>query len=220
MNDFFKHFSPETYDCFGASENKKATLDDVASNDTDTMEKLDKDVVQLDKDVCTLTGITKGLGDGMTNPDGSFIDIADKEGRKADREFMLGAQKEMTEFIDDLPNNVTAKLHQDDRKRIDLVNKNFKTNRRKDRLLLVLAGFIIAIAANSALEYGERSKELETWYNDKDVSVAFGEYIMEQNPGLYEYYKSGRWQKSVAYRDSVWRAHAWKEWDKQVKKGK
>lgn len=89
MVDTFNNFAADTFDNnFGASENKKATLDSVASENNDT-----KVMEQLDKDVCTLSGITRGLGDAMTNPDGSFIDIADKEGRKSDREFMLGAQK-------------------------------------------------------------------------------------------------------------------------------
>lgn len=216
MVDTFNNFATDTFDNnFGASENKKVTLDSVASENNDT-----KVMEQLDKDVCTLSGITRGLGDAMTNPDGSFIDIADKEGRKSDREFMLGAQKEMTDFIDDLPNKVDAKLNNEDRKRIDLSNKNFRMYRWIDRIFLVVAGGAIALCINRSIAYDDRSKELEAWYEDKGASVAFAEYIKEHAPDRYAYYQSGQWQKSVAYRDSIRRSHAWKEWDKQVKNGK
>lgn len=216
MVDTFNQFAPDTLDYgFGASENRNATLDSVASENNDT-----KVMEQLDKDVCTLTGITRGLGDAMTNPDGSFIDIADKEGRAADRKLMEKAKNEMTDFMDGLPTKVDATLNKDDRARIDLSNKNFRMYRWIDRIFLVVAGAAIALCLNRSISYDDRSKELEIWYKDKGASVAFAEYIKEHDPDRYTYYQSGQWQRSVAYRDSIRRAHAWKEWDKEVKKGK
>lgn len=175
-----------------------------------------EDVQNLTESVDNLSDITTGLGNTMTNADGSVIDISDKAGRQADRRYMKETKDRINEVLGKVPEGVDATLCDDDRKRMDKVLDYFKTSRWLQNFLFVVNGILFGILCMQLNDARVRSNELEYWYIDQRDAICFGHYIREHDKHLYEYWYTGRWQRNEAYKDSVEKAHLYKRWDKDI----
>ncbi len=123
------------------------------------------------------------------------------------------------EIINSIPTCVKAEVCDEDRKRLDA---NFQS--RKDVLRLYLPalsiiGLIVGIvltgsimlsisATDTKREYEHRINQLDTWYEENADAIAFSRFYRENYAKQYREWHTGHWQQSIAYRDSLRRAHS------------
>lgn len=121
--------------------------------------------------------------------------------------------------IRSIPSGIEAHLCEDDRKRLD---RNFLSWRELVRLYLpfvlsigaaagisIMGGIALSTSANHKKEdYEYRLEILSRWERENAETIAFGHFYKENNPRKYREWQTGRWQKDVAYRDSLIRAHS------------
>lgn len=144
---------------------------------------------------------------------GRKLDLADKEGRKLDREFVLDVQRKVTDIITNMPKYSVAKFTTDDHALLESLNRNFKLVRYWVFGWVICAGLIAGAAIEGLISISNRSAELEDWYHRTGNAVHFGEAISKQKPAIYEAWYKGQWQKMTdAQRDSVLEQYQWKGW--------
>lgn len=183
---------------------------------TTATEQITNTMGRLTHSVDDLTGVTTGLGNTLTNPDGSVVDISDKVGRQEDRQVLENIQTQINAILGRVPSSLKAEVCEEDRSRLDKVLLYFKHERWLLIFLFVVAGFLFGTLCMGLNDARFRSNELETWYHDQRDAICFGHYLREHNPKLYEYWYSGRWQRKVASKDSIAKAHMYELWDKKV----
>ena len=176
--------------------------------------KLTDTMGRLTHSVDDLTGVTTGLGNTLTNPDGSVIDISDKAGRQKDRQVLENIQTQINAILGRVPSSVQAEVCEEARSRLDKTLLYFKHERWLLIFLFVVVGFLFGSLCMALNDTRVRSNELEAWYLDQRNAICFGHYLREHNPKLYEYWYSGRRQQNVARKDSIVKAHLYKRWDK------
>lgn len=182
-------------------------------DDDDLDDKLEMLFKPFEAAVKQLTYFVKSFQQSYLNQDGIPIDLADKDGRAQDRQFMLEVQKKIDKAIKALPKSSRAEFVPEDKAELTKLNRNFKIAFYWVVTWLVVASIFTGIAISNIISYTHRSHELEQWYHHVGNDVTFSEDIRQQNPGLYELWYKGYWEKMDSHqRDSVMSTFQWKGW--------
>lgn len=129
------------------------------------------------------------------------------------------AKAALTAVLRSVPTSVKAELSEEDRKRLD---SNFKNWKDVFRLYLptfgivalavglILTGSLMLMntAADTKREYEQRISQLDRWYDDNAEAISFGQFYRENYPKQYRQWHNGQWQRDIAVRDSLRRAHS------------
>lgn len=159
----------------------------------------------------------------MFDDDGSLKDFAHmaefRELNDGTRKNQDRSNAFLAEILRSIPRSIQAQLSDEDREKLD---SNFKSWKDVFRLYLPALGivgmavgiiligcfFLSNKSSDTKHEYEQRISQLETWYEDNADAIAFGQFYRENFPKQYRQWHTGQWQKDIAYRDSLRRAHS------------
>lgn len=167
--------------------------------------------------------ITGEVFETLLNDDGTMKDfthsaeirnLIDKTGKMQQQ-----AEAAFYEIIRSIPTKVVARLSDDDRKTLA---SNFRSWKDVFRLYipafgivalavsLILTGSLMLMntAADTKRKYEQRISQLDRWYDDNAEAISFGQFYRENYPKQYREWHTGQWQRDIAVRDSLRRAHS------------
>lgn len=192
---------------------RKITLKSVVDEDNDNGPMTVKQANALLQNIKRLTDMTADMGSVLLKEDGTLVDLSDRAGReRLERSVNLNTELG-TRMMKAIPSSVTAELCEKDRNLMERFYKDRKTYALTLISSAIITGMLMCIALFGILSNKNRSGELEEWYRENRTAIEFGYFIRQENPSLWKYWQSCRWQHDVAVRDSIHRSHLKKEWD-------
>lgn len=195
---------------------RETTLKSVVDEDNDNGPMTARQANALLQDIKRLADMTADMGSVLLKEDGTLVDLSDREGRERLAESVNLNTELGTRMMKAIPSGVTAELCEKDRNLMERFYKDRKTYVITLISSAIITGMFMCIALFGIVSSKNRSGELEEWYRENRTAIEFGYFIRQENPSLWRYWQSGRWQHDVAVRDSIHRSHLMKEWDKDI----
>ena len=121
--------------------------------------------------------------------------------------------------VESIPSTVEARFCDEDRERLDTNFIRLKNLIKLNLPIVIGIGALVGIcltgsvmvcnsATNKRYKYEQRIEELDRWHQENAEAISFGQFYRENYPKKYREWQTGRWQKDIAYRDSLVRAHS------------
>lgn len=182
---------------------KRTTLKSVVSEDNDNEPMTAKQANALLQDIRRMADMTADMSSVLLNEDGTLVDISDKTGReKLTKSINLNTELS-ARMMKAIPSGVTAELCENDRQLMERFYKDRKNYARTLLFCILMAGLLMGIALYGIASNRIRSGELDEWYQENRSAIDFGNFVRQENPSLWKYWHSGRWQRNVEVRDSI-----------------
>lgn len=182
---------------------KRTTLKSVVSEDNDNEPMTAKQANALLQDIRRMADMTADMSSVLLNEDGTLVDISDKAGReKLTKSINLNSELS-ARMMKAIPSGVTAELCENDRQLMERFYKDRKNYARTLMFCILMAGLLMGIALYGIASNRIRSGELDEWYQENRSAIDFGNFVRQENPSLWKYWHSGRWQRNVEVRDSI-----------------
>lgn len=182
---------------------KRTTLKSVVSEDNDNEPMTAKQANALLQDIRRMADMTADMSSVLLNEDGTLVDISDKTGReKLTKSINLNTELS-ARMMKAIPSGVTAELCENDRQLMERFYKDRKNYARTLMFCILMAGLLMGIALYGIASNRIRSGELDEWYQENRSAIDFGNFVRQENPSLWKYWHSGRWQRNVEVRDSI-----------------
>jgi len=182
---------------------KRTTLKSVVSEDNDNEPMTAKQANALLQDIRRMADMTADMSSVLLNEDGTIVDISDKAGReKLTKSINLNTELG-ARMMKAIPSGVTAELCENDRQLMERFYKDRKNYARTLLFCILMAGLLMGIALYGIASNRIRSGELDEWYQENRSAIDFGNFVRQENPSLWKYWHSGRWQRNVEVRDSI-----------------
>lgn len=202
----------------------QTSLKDVTGKQREELKK--EEEMDLKENILWLKDMSLSLFGLMMRPDGKPVDFSDKEGREKQTNTLavikeqiaglisqadLNNQDYATQISGAIPKKIEAEFSAEDRKRIDGLQRYWKCV--VTFFATSIASFIIGgcVLCYYVGDFNKRSATLKSWYVDNKNAIDFGTYLKDNEPKIYEYWQSGRWQRDKALRDSVNKARKMRE---------
>lgn len=195
-----------------------------------TTESIEEKLERVDKLLQRNEDATSMIVGALFNDDGTVRDIAQTSliweichsMERAVHESVNMAKSNVEDLkarIAVIPTSVQAELCEADRTSLQEILKT-RNAIFKDYIMWI-AGFILicvlslcsgilmlSIAQDKQTALEAKANYYQQWYDDNAEKMAMGQFIYEQYPNAYKEWRSGKWARDVAYRDSIKEAHS------------
>lgn len=160
---------------------------------------------------------------------GKLVDFSDREGRKQLKDSLVVFKGRMEKAFSDasldnqgyaekiakaIPKKVTAEFVEKDRKRMDWLKRYWRYLVATRIIITLCFCGMFYMLGNKFGKAEQRSTELQSWYADNRNAMDFGNYLKENETQIYEYWRTGRWQKDKNLRDSIHQVKKMRNWKK------
>lgn len=171
-----------------------------ASEPQNGSEPITKDDVRGIKDTgVMMIDIGKAMNSALLDEDGFLIDITDKKGRKADRDFMVAVHGDIKEAVSKAPETVKAVFSEEDKAAFLRLSKLFATERKWVIGFVGVAAAMIMLCAVNYVIYAKKFHEAKKLLKYEQVMIDFGMYVQDTDPQMFNDWRKSQLEAKKRY---------------------